>query len=243
VVRGAGASRRRMIDAALAQLSPAYYFALHRYHRVIGQRNMALRRGRAADTDPWDAQMVTLGVRLTVHRRGYESRLAPAATLWYERLGGEGRLGVAYQAAWTGVSEEEIAADAHVQISRRRAEEQRRGVTLAGPHRDDVLLTLDNRALREVGSQGQWRTAMLAVRLAEREVMAGEVGGAPLLLLDDVLAELDHARQRRVLELSGDGQVLLTATELPPDAPRTTVLTVETGRIQGATWSPQYEIS
>lgn len=243
VIRGAGAARRRMIDAALAQLSPAYYFALHRYHRVIGQRNMALRQGRGVDTEPWDAQMVTLGVRLTVHRRGYESRWAPAAAGWYEQLGGEGKLGLAYQAAWAGANEDEITADARLQISRRRAEEQKRGVTLTGPHRDEVRLTLDEHVLRDVGSQGQWRTAMLAVRLAEREVMAAEAGGTPLLLLDDALAEMDHRRQRRVLDLSGTGQVLLTATELPPEAPRTTVLAVENGRVEGAAWSPQYERS
>jgi DNA replication and repair protein RecF len=243
VIRGAGAVRRRMIDAALAQLSPAYYFALHRYHRVLGQRNMALRQGHAVDTDPWDAQMITLGVRLTVHRRGYEARLASAATRWHEQLGGEGQLALTYQAAWAGGTEEEITAEARQQISRRRAEEQKRGVTLTGPHRDEVRLTLDDRVLRDVGSQGQWRTAMLAVRLAEREVMAAEAGGAPLLLLDDALAELDHRRQRRVLDLSGTGQVLLTATELPPEAPRTTVLVVKSGRVEGTAWSPQYERS
>ncbi len=243
VIRGSGAARRRIIDAALSQLSPAYYFALHRYHRVLMQRNVALRQGRAASTDPWDAQMITLGVRLTIHRRGYIERLGPAANMWFERLGGEGDLRVVYQAVWQGTGEEEMTTDARGQIAQRRAEESRRGVTLTGPQRDELLLSLDNHALRSVGSQGQWRTVMLAIRLAEREVMSGEVGGPPVLLLDDALAELDHVRQRRVLDLSGAGQVLLTATELPPDAPRVCVVAVEDGTLRGGTWLPQYERS
>lgn len=243
VIRGSGATRRRMVDAALAQLSPAYYFALHRYHRVIMQRNAVLRQGRAAGTDPWDAQMIALGVRLTMHRRGYVERLGPAATVWFDRLGGAGDLRVVYQAVWQGTGEEDMTTDARGQITQRRAEESRRGVTLTGPQRDELLLSLDNHALRSTGSQGQWRTAMLAIRLAEREVMSGEVGGPPVLLLDDALAELDHVRQRRVLDLSGTGQVLLTATELPPDAPRVCAVAVEAGTLRGGTWLPQYETS
>jgi recombinational DNA repair ATPase RecF len=73
--------------------------------------------------------------------------------------------------------------------------------------------------------------------------MSGEVGGPPVLLLDDALADLDHVRQRRVLDLSGAGQVLLTATELPPDAPRVCVVPVEAGTLRGGTWLPQYERS
>lgn len=243
VIRGGAALRRRVIDAALAQLSPAYYFALHRYHRVVAQRNIALRQERPGATEPWDAQMIPLGVRLTMHRRAYVECLGPLATEWYNRLEGGGALTLAYRQAWEGGRDEEITAAARVQIARHRAEETGRGITLSGPHRDDLSLALDGRALRASGSQGQWRMAMLAVRLAEREVMAGELGGPPVLLLDDVLAELDHARQRRLLDFSGAGQVLLTTTELPPGTPPIRILTVVGGRFEDVVWSFPFETS
>ncbi len=215
VVRGSAGGRRRLLDGALAQSSPSYYFALHRYHRVVLQRNAQLHQKTPAGLEPWDAQMIALGVRISSRRQDHTQRLAPAAADWFARLGGIGTLGVAYRPAWAGETEEQREREARAQLNRRRADELRRGATLTGPHRDDLDLTLDGMALRIAGSQGQWRTAMLALRLAERDVMAAEVGGKPVLLLDDALAELDASRQERVLQGDGDAQMLLTATTLP----------------------------
>ncbi len=243
VVRGAAAGRRRLLDAALAQLSPSYYFALHRYHRVIAQRNAVLRQGRGVGLEPWDAQMVALGARIAGHRRRHAAHLAAPAAEWFGRLGGTGTLGLLYRAAWEGTTEEDITAGARAQMARHRADELRRGVTLTGPHRDDVDLLLDGRALRSFGSQGQWRTAMLAVRLAERAAMTAELEGPPVLLLDDALAEIDQGRQRRVLGLGDEGQVLLTTTDLPPEAPTVRGFVVEAGTVRDREWSPRSAIS
>ncbi len=244
VVRGPAAGRRRLLNGALAQLSPSYHFALHRYHRVVAQRNAGLRRRSPGGLEPWDAQMVDLGVRLTAHRREYVWRLAPQASAWFGQLGGLGALGAAYRAAWEGPGDEEVADVARAQMARCRADEFRRGVTLTGPHRDDVELTLDGVPLRACGSLGQWRTAMLALRLAERAVMGDDLGASPLLLLDDVLAELDHERQGRLLDLDDEAQVLLSATTLPgggsPGRPRC-VFSVAGGTIREDEWSPRSE--
>ncbi len=239
VVRGTAAGRRRLLDAALAQVSPAYYFALHRYHRVVTQRNAVLRQGRVMGLEPWDAQMVALGARIAIHRRGYVARLAAPAAEWFGLLGGTGRLAIEYQAAWVGATEEDITAEARVQLVRRRADEVKRGVTLTGPHRDDLEMLLDGRAIRSFGSQGQWRTAMLAIRLAERTVMTAELGDPPVLLLDDALAELDHTRQRRLIGLGGEGQMLLTATALPAEVSEVRGFVVENGAVEEREWSPR----
>jgi DNA replication and repair protein RecF len=215
VVRGPAALRRRLLDGALAQSSPAYYFALYRYHRVVAQRNAQLRQRTTAGLEAWDAQMVALGARITSRRHDYVHRLAPAAAAWFGRLRGGGALALSYRPSWGGANDEQREAEARGQLTRQRADELRRGASLSGPHRDDVELVLDGASLRIAGSVGQWRAAMLAVRLAERDVMADEVGGPPVLLLDDALAELDDERQARVLEAGGDAQVLLTATALP----------------------------
>jgi DNA replication and repair protein RecF len=237
VVRGGASGRRRLLDSVLAQLSPAYFFALHRYHRVVAQRNAELRRKAAGGLDPWDAQAIALGARITAHRARHVARLRPHAEAWFALLGGEGRLSVAYRPSWPGATEEECAEAARAQMARLRADEYRRGMTLSGPHRDDLEFALDGVPLRANGSQGQWRTAMLAVRMAERAVMAAEIGGNPLLLLDDAIAELDPQRQRRVLDEEGDAQVLATTTALPEGMRTGRVLAVEVGTIREVAWS------
>lgn len=241
MVRGPAAGRRRLLDVALAQISPAYFFALHRYHRVVAQRNAHLRRGVPGGTEAWDAQMVALGVRIAAHRLGYMRRMAPEAEAWFGRLGGEGTLSVVYRPSWPGETDESREDEARAQMARLRADEIRRGTTLSGPHRDDVELALEGVALRANGSQGQWRTAMLAVRLAERGVMAAEMGESPVLLLDDALSELDQDRQRRILGLAEEGQVLLTSTALPQAARPVRVLAVEAGAVAEAAWSSRLE--
>lgn len=243
LVRGGGAGRRRLMDEALAQLSPAYFFALHRYHRVVVQRNAGLRRRAPAALEPWDSQLLAVGVRITSQRAAYVERLHPQAEAWFGRLGGLGRLGLAYRPSWGGTSDDERAAAAKVQMGRLRADEYRRGVTLSGPHRDDVEFSLDGVPLRAYGSLGQWRTAMLAVRLAEQAVMATDLGASPVLLLDDALAELDPERQGRLLEVGRNTQVLVSATALPSGSQSLRVLRVEAGMVSESEWSPRSETS
>jgi DNA replication and repair protein RecF len=248
LVRGGGSGRRRLLDGAIAQYSPAYFFALHRYHRVVTQRNAALRRAARTGLEPWDAQLVRLGVRLTAQRAAYVERLRPLTGAWFERLGGEGRLDVAYRPSWRGedegqAGEEQIERSARAQLTQRRADEYRRGVTLSGPHRDDLRFALDGIPLRAGGSQGQWRTAMLAVRLAERAVMAAEGGGSPVLLLDDALAELDPQRQRRVLESGDETQAIVTATALPDIDTEVHRFRIEAGTVTAEAWSRRSGIS
>ncbi|MDR7418449.1 MAG: DNA replication and repair protein RecF [Armatimonadota bacterium] len=243
VIRGGGAGRRRVLDAALAQISPAYFYSLQRYHRVVTQRNAELRRKARAHLEPWDAQLVALGVRLTAHRAEYVARLRGETEAWFARLGGEGALGVAYRPSWTGAGDAQLSQAAALHMARVRADEYRRGVTLSGPHRDDLDLTLGGVPLRAGGSQGQWRTAMLALRMAERAVMAEELGTAPVLLLDDALAELDPERQCRVLGLGDEAQVLVTATARPEIDRPVRCLRIEAGTVTEDAWSRRSETS
>ncbi|MDR7549766.1 MAG: DNA replication and repair protein RecF [Armatimonadota bacterium] len=237
LVRGPGGVRRRLLDGSLSQLSPAYFFALHRYHRVVVQRNAELRRRRGDGLEPWDAQLVALGVRITARRADHVRRIGPHATAWFERFGGRGNLEVVYRPSWQGSTDEERAAHARAELERMRADEYQRGVTLSGPHRDEVEFLLGGVPLRAHGSQGQWRTATLAVRLAERAVMAAEMGVRPVLLLDDALAELDPERQRKFLDAQDEGQTLVTATTLPPLARPVQAFRVEAGTLLEGEWS------
>jgi DNA replication and repair protein RecF len=234
-------------------MSPAYFFSLHRYHQVVVQRNAEL-RGRDVSTyrrplmsggnkvdgvslEAWDTQLIALGTRLSGYRAAHVDRLKQPVSEWFESFGGQGRLEIAYRASWSGESDEARTVAAKVELLKRRADEYKRGMTLTGPHRDEVEFTLNGVALRASGSQGQWRTAMLAVRLAELTVMTKELGASPILLLDDALAELDSDRQRRVLDIDPGAQVLVSATVLPQTRQPVNVLRVRDGTATEDVWS------
>jgi len=209
VVCGPAAERRRLLDGLLCQLSAAYYDALLRYQRVLRHRNRLLRaQAPAAVLSVWDEQLVQLGVRLVERRAALVQRMAEPAAEWADRLGC-GRLAVRYV---PGCAPE--ADGVRQQLARLRREEFRRGVSLVGPHRDDLEVLLDGVEARVFGSRGQQRAVVLALRLAQREVVREELGEDPVLLLDDVVADLDRERSRRLLEaLEGGPQVLATATD------------------------------
>ena len=239
-------------------MSPAYFFSLHRYHQVVVQRNAELRgrtnpgrrsersggnRGDSTSLEAWDTQLVALGTRITAYRAAHVERLKQPVAAWFDAFGGHGQLEIGYRASWPGETDEVRAANAKVQLVKTRADEYRRGITLTGPHRDEVEFALNGVSLRAAGSQGQWRTAMLAVRLAERTVMTDEMRASPILLLDDALAELDPDRQRRVLDIDHDTQVLASATVLPPTRRAVHILKVHDGTVTEDAWSHRLEPS
>jgi DNA replication and repair protein RecF len=239
IVTGSPSYRRRLVDLLLSQLSPAYYYAAQRYARVLAQRNQVLRARRAQELDVWDEQAAVLGATVISRRRDAVERLAAAAGAIYARLsGGREILTVEYLPAVSGGTEEELFDQVMEAFRLRRAVELARGATMVGPHRDDVRLQLDGRELRLFGSRGQQQMAMLALRLAERQLLAAATGEQPVLLLDDVLMALDEERQHFLLDHLADGQSLVTVTTLatllvsPPQAAAFAIAggTVETRR-------------
>ncbi len=221
VIRGAPGARRRVLDAALSQASPSYYFALTRYLRVVRQRNRLLAESAgAAALEPWDEQLVALGVTVIERRRGFVRALAVRAAERHARIAdGTERLDIAYVCTADG---DDGAADDATALARalaaRRGEELRRRTSLVGPHRDDLRITVNGIDLRTFGSRGQQHTAALSLRLGEAELLREELGTWPVLLLDDVLADLDPSRQVLLLREIAGPQVLLTHTVTPPPA-------------------------
>jgi DNA replication and repair protein RecF len=211
------------------QLEPVYGVLLSQYGRLLRQRAQLWRRRLANDglLDVFDAQMAVVGTRLHRRRQRALERLAPLATHWQERLGGGAEsLVLAYRSgtplpveeARVGRLEDSVeAATWRLALERalreQRQEEERHGVCGVGPHRDDVDLRLGEFPARRYGSAGQQRTLVLALKLAELELVTAVVGSPPLLVLDDVLAELDPRRQQLLLEAVGEGhQCLVSAT-------------------------------
>jgi DNA replication and repair protein RecF len=231
LVAGAPSARRRYLDILLALSSRPYLSALQRYRHALAQRNAALRDvarsggGRAEQrVAVWEAPLAEHGAVLWRERVAWAERASPQFATTCAAIGEVDPVGMRYATSLEPASEDlaEVAAALARALESKRALDVRRGLTHAGPHRDDLTLTLDSRELRAFGSAGQQRTAAIALRLLEGETLRERLGAAPLLLLDDPFAELDVRRSARILELlaaQGLGQTLLTVpreTDIPP---------------------------
>ena len=243
LIREGAAARRRFLDTALCQLRPRYAAALAGYERAREQKTRILRDfGERPDLlsalPEFNEQMIRFGAVMIQYRHSFCLRLAEAAALHHrECSGGRERLELQYQ---TVSSIEDPGADiSALADSLRRHMESRREAELAsrlclsGPHKEDLLVAIDRREAKTYSSQGQTRTAALALKLAEREIYKSAAGEYPVLLLDDVISELDPKRQEFVLNRIAGGQVFITCCEEDrlPNLLGGRVFHVEQGRI------------
>ena len=212
MVKGGPEERRRFLDMAISQMRPAYYYALQSYQRALLQRNRLLRDIAAdpkrRDTLPeWDGILAKHGEVVMRHRAEFIARLSDAARESHGEIsGGLEDLRAAYEASAEGGILSALQSS--------REEDIRRGTTCVGPHRDDILVSLDGRDVRIYGSQGQQRTAALSMKLAELEILGSEMGEPPVLMLDDVMSELDPHRRRQLLSRLRGIQTIVTCTDL-----------------------------
>jgi DNA replication and repair protein RecF len=229
LVKGAPAERRAHLDGLAVALRPARAELRRRYSRALAQRNALLGRVRrcaaAPDSlDAWDAELAGAGIDLMAARSQTVAQVAPLFRTAAEELG----LGADTAAEYRPRSRAESAEALREELAERRDSDLARGFSGHGPHLDDLALLRDGRPLRRYGSQGQQRTALLALLFAERDALLAERRSPPLLLLDDVTSELDPERRELLCErlVTGDGQALVTATEaehLPASCPRTVI--------------------
>ncbi len=237
VVRGGPAERRRFLDILLSLVSPGYLTTLQRYRSALSQRNEALREGAEPGlVEAWTEGMLGPAGRIMEARARWVAERRGAFSRYHEAISGAGGATVAYRPAVRRGevdpksddprNEDPVVADSRTWAERLRAaleeaadRERRRGVTVVGPHRDELTFRAlvdgeDRRDLRTYGSSGQQRTAALALRLVETDTLRDRLGREPLYLLDDVFAELDEDRSARLLALLDEGrsgQVVLTA--------------------------------
>lgn len=241
LVRGSPDRRRSWLDRLLIQLEPIYAYILQQYYQVLRQRNALLKKARSqshfsgenqqrqisnSELAVWDAQLAAMGSRVVRRRDRVLERLAPLAKSWHHLISGNTEnLDLTYQpnvrvdssekTRMSALSPQAVRQAFLQKISTRAIAEQQQGTTLVGPHRDDIVFTINQTPTRQYGSSGQQRTLVLALKLAELQLIEEVVGEPPLLLLDDVLAELDLNRQNQLLEAIGDRfQTLITTTHL-----------------------------
>jgi DNA replication and repair protein RecF len=236
LVKGSPALRRAHLDAVVAAVWPARRGTRAAYARALAQRNALIARVRAgaaspASLDAWDAALAEPGVVLMADRSRLVEELAGPFARRAEDLGLDGDPALAYRPRSSAPDAATLAGE----LRERRESDLARGFTGHGPHRDELVLRRDGRELRAFGSQGQQRLGLLALLLAEREVLAATRAAPPLMLLDDVMSELDAGRRGRLVDLLRDGgQSVITTTDLAhvPGADRADVARI--GIAEGA---------
>jgi DNA replication and repair protein RecF len=216
LIKGSPALRRAHLDQLVAGLWPARAATRRAYAQTLAQRNALITRIRAGRAGretlrAWDLELAVHGVALRDDRQRAASMLSDPFAAHATALGLDGRASVDYRPRSRAASAEELASE----LAERGESDLLRGFTGHGPHRDELLLARDRRELRAYGSQGEQRLALLALLLAERDVLASERSRPPLMLLDDVMSELDSERRERLAaELGRIGQAVLTTTDL-----------------------------
>ena len=223
LIKGAPAGRRRFLDGEISQASPAYYHELSQYNKIITQRNNLLKkiRERQANSemlDLWDAQLVASAVKIVTKRLEAVKKLNMLAHLMQRRISGNvENLAITYDIH--GTNGENVTNDLvswyNKELDAHRQVDILRGSTGRGPHLDDIILTVNGINLRSFGSQGQQRTGVLSLKLAELEFLRSETGEYPVLLLDDVMSELDVSRRSQLLDFIRHEriQTMITATD------------------------------
>jgi len=262
IIEGAPDDRRRYMNLALAQSTPAYARVLSEYNQALTQRNALLkalseRGGNSDQLEVWDDTLARLGSQLILWRiQAVQQIELLASRVHHELTHGSEILRLAYEPAYdplpkpngqmglkidtvidrSSLELDEIQDGFRVRLGELRNEEIARGVTTIGPHRDDLRFLANNIDLGDYGSRGQIRTCLLALKLAEVNWMKERTGEWPVILLDEVMAELDLQRRADLLKYVGESeQVLFTTTDLklftPEFVEKAEVWNVEDGRI------------
>jgi DNA replication and repair protein RecF len=237
-VSGEPEHRRRFFDMVGTTTDPRYLRAANDYRRALDQRNAALKaRASREEMEAWNGRLVEPGAELVVRRRELSLRLEALMAAESQALENPFKFSMQYESTLLppeGASLDEIQQRFHERLVAAASEEMRRGITLSGPHRDDIQLCLGPNDLRRYGSQGQRRLFAVLLKLAELAHIESELREACVLLLDDVFSEFDAAIMSRLQHLfEGHRQVFVTTpVELPSrQSEHTRVLHVRDGRV------------
>jgi DNA replication and repair protein RecF len=236
LIKGGPGLRRSYLDQLLVSVDPRNDALRSEFERALRQRNALLKqtRGRLDEAaeltlEVWDAKVVAAGEELALRRADLVTQIEPIVSTAYGDVAGTPQpISLRYEAPWRSIGLAEALRSA-------RADELRRGLTLVGPHRDDLVVSLNELPSRTHSSQGEQRSLALALRLAAHRLVNDVVGSPPVLLLDDVFSELDPDRSAALLGSLPPGQTLLsTAAGLPTGVDADQVVTVTPGEVHSS---------
>jgi DNA replication and repair protein RecF len=208
LVSGGPKHRRRFLDWGVFHVEPMFQESWRRYDRALRQRNAALKTRRSAQSEEaaWDLELSEGAIRLDSMRRQYLQELCEILPQFTGAIAGGGHYGLEYQPGW------DTARPLHEELRATLERDRKRGFTCSGPHRAELLLTVNGHRAQQTVSRGQQKMLVTALILAQAELLARRTGKSSVLLLDDLLAELDAEHRRRVLAILRDMQVQVFMT-------------------------------
>ncbi len=238
LIKNGPEERRNFMDAAICQIKPSYAVQLGRYKRILNERNALLKdiphhRELEDMLEIWNERLASEGAGILTERKKYIQKLSEPAIGFYNGIsGGKETLELHYKSSCSSeeLTEEAVKAALLSDLISRQSDDIYCGYTTTGIHRDDLTVRINRREARSFGSQGQQRSAVLAMKLAEATVLGEEKGEKPVILLDDVLSELDMGRQQYLLKKLEGMQVFITCCEKEIDADHK--VRISNGRIQ-----------
>lgn len=219
MVKGAPDLRRRYLDRAVFAADPGYLALYHEYTRVLRNRNALLRSGIRDGLDIWSDRLVETGSRVVAKRLPWLQGIGVLLQNFHNGIAGNGfKVDLVYRAmpGGTVTTAQEYEELLRTSLQRSVDEEFRRGSTQAGPHRDDLEFLLEGRQIRQFGSQGEQRSYILALKMAEIDFLHRHYGNPPVLLLDDMTSELDDERNRNLLRFLEERQMQVFITTTTP---------------------------
>lgn len=223
LVKGGPWERRRFLDNEISQMNSNYRHNLLNYFRALEQRNVFLKTSggnhlKGGQLEIWNEQLAEFGARVVAKRADFIEKLSVLARLMQRKLtGGNENIEVVYRSC-LGLKQADLKDPGALKefflkkLLQSRMEDIARKFTTLGPHRDDISITMNGIDIRAFGSQGQQRTCVLSLHLAEMELLKAETGEYPVLLLDDVFSELDEKRKANLLEIVSKTQAFITTT-------------------------------
>lgn len=230
LIKGSPDKRRRFLDMELSQISRTYYHDLQLYQRALKQRNELLKNCKQNETsmstvkdllEPWTHELIQAAERIILRRKNFLQNLNELAKDIHQKIShGKENLIISYEIhRFDGESEKNFSQWLCENLEKRLSLDLLRGSTSLGPHRDDILFSLNGIDLRTFGSQGQQRTGVLSLKLSELKYFLQETGEYPVLLLDDVMSELDKTRRTQLLDFIAKEkiQTILTTTDIDDD--------------------------
>lgn len=216
LIKGGPGERRKFMDREISQIFTRYYYILGQYNKILRHRNRLLKdsRKRNLDLEVWNEQLAMTGAWIIFYRRNFIKRINLLARLMHRKVTGSAEtLEIIYDSDVEVEDNDridQIKGNMLKKLENSINTDKKKGLTTTGPHRDDIILMINGLNAKNYGSQGQQRTVVLSLKLAEIELIKGEVGEYPVLLLDDVMSELDSERQNYLISNLKNVQTFIT---------------------------------
>lgn len=222
VIKGSPMERRKFVNIDISQIKPKYKYLLSKYKKICTERNIILKNyfAKADNKDIiniWNDYLVNIGTEIIIYRRDYINKLKKhAADIYADISGNKEKFEMNYSCNAANIDNtdrEDIKRHFYDKLSSNFMYEVQNKTTMYGPHKDDIIIKINGRESKYFGSQGQQRSAILAIKLAEIEIIKEEIGESPVLLLDDVLSELDNNRKGFLINYIKGIQTIITTTD------------------------------